>query len=391
MAQYEQILVVKGGPHPRLYTPVFVDLPHPKELAIETLSLQDLDTGDLVVWQPIFHQEDKVRLTWVVGQQAAGQDKQYRLSGPDLSLIERAVAGVELQERDHQIVISVGGDPFTVYHYAPDLPRPFFYPVLTSNRLRVTRGYPMELFPEETRDHRHHRSVWTAYGDVNGVDNWSEEGEHGWIRHQRFTEFFSGPVYGGFTALNLWTDHKGDPILEECRECRVWNLPEGPRFMDFTITFSASYGEVRFGDTKEGGLLAVRVASSMDVLRGGRIENSEGGINEEQTWGRQARWCDYSGPVAGHQWVGIALFDHPSNFRHPTYFHVRNYGLMTANPFGISVFEGRKDIDGSYTLKKGEALTFRYRLVIHLGTPQEVQLETLYQSWINPAEVVLIG
>lgn len=389
MAQYEQTLVVKGGPHPRLYTPVFVDLPRPKELAIETLSLQDLDTGDLVVWQPILSQEDRIRITWVVGQQSVGQDKRYLLSGPDLSLIEKTVAGVELQERDHQVAISVGGKLFTVYHYAPGLPRPFFYPMLTSSGLRVTRGYPMEVFPEETRDHRHHRSVWTAYGDVNGVDNWSEEGEHGWIRHQRFTQFFFGPVCGGFTALNLWTDHKGNPILEESRECQVWNLPEGPRFMDLTLTFSAPYGDVKFGDTKEGGLLSVRVASSMDVSRGGRIENSEGGINEEQTWGRQARWCDYSGPVAG-QWAGIALFDHPSNFRHPTYFHVRNYGLMTANPFGISVFERRKDLDGSYTIKRGEALTFRYRLVVHLGTPQEVQLETLYQSWVSPVEVVLV-
>lgn len=37
--------------------------------------------------------------------------------------------------------------------------------------------------------------------------------------------------------------------------------------------------------------------------------------------------------------VGVAIFDHPSNPRHPTWWHVRDYGPFAVNPFGIHDFE----------------------------------------------------
>ena len=50
---------------------------------------------------------------------------------------------------------------------------------------------------------------------------------------------------------------------------------------------------------------------------------------------------------------GRTLMDAPTHYRwafFPTYWHVRNYGLMTANPFGISHFVGKKK-DGTRTEK----------------------------------------
>ena len=124
---------------------------------------------------------------------------------------------------------------------------------------------------------------------------------------------------------------------------------------------------VRFGDTKEGGLCSVRVASALEEKRGsGKITNGSGGQGEAACWGKPAPWCDYSGTLAGKQ-VGIAILDHPGNFRYPTTWHVRAYGLMTANPFGISYFTNDKTQDGSYTWRKGEVAEYRYRVVLHSG------------------------
>jgi hypothetical protein len=78
-------------------------------------------------------------------------------------------------------------------------------------------------------------------------------------------------------------------------------------------------------------------------------------------------------------WRGLAIFDHPSNLRYPTSWHVRKYGLFGANCFGYSYFrekEYNKDLpeNGDYTIKKGDTLTFHYRMYIHSGNVKDAQV-----------------
>ncbi len=88
----------------------------------------------------------------------------------------------------------------------------------------------------------------------------------------------------------------------------------------------------------------------MDDKAGGKIVNSDGLVDDE-AWGKQAAWVDYSGPVDG-QTVGIAILNHPQSLRYPTYWHVRTYGLFAANPFGVHDFLGQPDANGSLTLAR---------------------------------------
>ena len=44
----------------------------------------------------------------------------------------------------------------------------------------------------------------------------------------------------------------------------------------------------------------------------GQIENSYGGRQEEETWGKRAMWCDYYGPLDGET-AGVCLMDFPTN------------------------------------------------------------------------------
>jgi hypothetical protein len=144
---------------------------------------------------------------------------------------------------------------------------------------------------------------------------------------------------------------------------------------------------VTLGDTKEG-MFALRPASTMEVARGlgGRIENSRGGVNEKETWGKRAEWCDYSGPV-GDAKVGLAILDHPANFRHPTYWMVRDYGLFACNPFGVRAYTGDPTQDGSYAIPAGGELTFRYRVLVHEGDAAQAGLADLWAAYATPATV----
>lgn len=294
---------------------------------------------------------------------------------------------VRVEDVGGRIEIAVAGQPFTTYRYAQVPARPYFWPVLAPGGVPVTRAWPMrEDVPGETRDHKHHRSMYFAFGEVNGVDNWSEEPGHGHTVHRTLDELLSGPVFGRFRTTSDWTDAGGRRVLTQRATVTVWNIPDPTfRLLDVDLRLVATEGDVHFGDTKEGGLLTVRVATPMDVPNGGRIENAYGGINERETWGYAAHWCDYSGIVGGTR-VGVAVMDHPLSFRYPTYWHVRDYGLMGANPFALKAYtHGVKD--GSYTLPAGEEMRFLYRVVVHLGDAAEADVRGRYLDFATPPTV----
>jgi hypothetical protein len=113
----------------------------------------------------------------------------------------------------------------------------------------------------------------------------------------------------------------------------------------------------------------------------GRIVTSEG-ARDGDAWGKRAKWVDYSGPVNGKT-AGVAIFDHPKNPRHPTWWHVRTYGLFAANPLGAHHFENKPVGAGDLKLAAGERVTFRYRFVFHAGNEKAAGIEERYTAYSN--------
>ena len=64
----------------------------------------------------------------------------------------------------------------------------------------------------------------------------------------------------------------------------------------------------------------------------GKLVNAEGRVNEPEVYGRRSKWLDWTATLEGEK-VGVAIFDHPSNYGYPTRWTVRAMGLMFANPF----------------------------------------------------------
>lgn len=345
------------------------------------LDLADVNTGRMMTAQ-LSRTEDGTAIEWIENPLDAGSTKSYSIRPRDRA---RHMGGVKFHESDGRLDIVVNGRPLTTYFHGADVARPYFHPLLEPGGRSLTRCYPMVAdAPEETSDHPHHRGFWTAYGEVNDTDNWSELDGHGLTMHRGFELIEPGTISGRVVALGDWTDAAGHVLMSERRGIKVYAT--NPHILiDIDLTLTAAGEDVEFGDTKEGGFVAVRVASSMDVPRGGRIENSEGGEGEDQIWGKRAAWCDYSGPVTGKT-VGIALFDHADNVGHPTYWHARNYGLMTANPFGRSTFEEGAEA-GGFTLAAGDALRLRYRAHIHQGDATVGRVAARYAGYATPPVV----
>jgi len=263
--------------------------------------------------------------------------------------------------------------------------RPFLYPLIVPSGVGVTRNYPMKEVKGESQDHIHHTGVWTAWGKVNRTDNWAYGKKKG-RQKVKSIQIKSYGVFGEIKAVIEWVKADGSPQLQEKRKITIFNT-KNARLIDFDIHLTAAYGKIKLKDTKEGGFLSVRVATPMDVRNGGKIQQSTGAISEhkgkdseKKVWGKRAEWCDYSGIIDGKE-VGVAILDHPDNPIHPTYWHVRNYGLMTANPFGISYFKGGFFKRGTLKLKKNESIQFKYRLIAHDGDAEEAKIAQHYEAY----------
>src|SRR5581483_6602796 len=114
--------------------------------------------------------------------------------------------------------------------------------------------------------------------------------------------------------------------------------------------------------------------------RTGVIVNSNGAEGEPGCWGKRANWVDVSGEVDNEK-LGVAVFDNPENPGHPTYWHVRAYGLLAANIFGVSAFEHNASLNGSRTLQPGETMRFRYRVVVHPHDAKSADVAGLYDRY----------
>jgi Methane oxygenase PmoA len=298
-------------------------------------------------------------------------------NGPENSHSAKS-QGVVLKEGPGKVEILVDGQPFTTYYFE-GYKKPIFFPLRTASGTIVTRGYPMiPDVPGETKDHPHHKGLWFTHGDVNGVDFWSESEKTGRILHRKFDLVKSDPKVGLLKSENDWVTPGGQVVLKEVREVRI-HSQSGVRVMDFDLKLTAVKGPVKFGDTKEGSF-GIRLAQPFSDKEGGRMENSRGGIGQEGCWGKPAEWVDYSTKIEGET-VGVAIFDHPSSFRHPTHWHARAYCLFAVNPFGLHDFYNDKTKDGSHSLSAGQSLTFRYRVYIHPGNTQEAKIADQYKAY----------
>ena len=307
---------------------------------------------------------------------------------------ERPGTGVEFRPSGPNLEVFVGGKLLTVYR-TDEPSKPYYYPVIGPTGEPISRAYPIKKDVEgEDHDHPHHRSLWFTHGSINGYDFWASDPlnkpspKFGSIRETSRKVVAAGAAVGVLRTTDDWLGPDGKRVCEDERVVRFFDTQKA-RIIDFDVTIKATDGPLTFGDTKEG-MFGIRVASSMDVVKGktrgeGKITTAEG-ITDDNAWGKASPWIDYTGPVAGKT-VGVAILNHPESFRYPTTWHVRTYGLFAANPFGWHDFGMKKSAE--YVVPKGESIRFRYRLILHEGDTASAHIADAFQAYAEPPTVTL--
>jgi hypothetical protein len=294
------------------------------------------------------------------------------------------------EENNNRINVLIGEKPFTSFIYPDSLEKPVLYPIYAANDELITRGFPIAPRPNEPVDHPHHIGLWLNYESVNGLDFWNNssaiaaenKASYGWIKTTKILEIKSG-VKGSLKYSAGWQDIKKNILLEEITTYNFSSY-NNLRIIDRITTLTAQQN-VAMPDVKDG-FLGLRVAhelelpskeereftdnkgnitkvkSANDPSVSGNYITSEG-FSGDDAWATRAKWCMLYGKK-GNDTISIAIIDHPKNIGYPTYWHARGYGLFAANPLGQKIFSKGKEIL-NYSLKKGESVTFRYRVIIN--------------------------
>ena len=308
---------------------------------------------------------------------------------------------IKYEEEDGKIRVTIDDDMFTEF-ITTDTPKPYLYPIVGPTGAKMTRGFPMVTDnKDEEQDHPHHRSLWFAHGSIAGQDFWHSKKGSPTIESKASVSSIQGSLTGDKKVDCIVSDDKWfvkskteKPLLSSYTVIWVGVDKDKSRTIDYRTGLSASLGlldinalaeELTFGDTKEG-MMAMRLNPALRLkgkVATGKAINSNGD-KDRNVWGKRAKWVAYWGEVDGKT-CGVAIFDHPTNLRHPTWWHARDYGLVAANPFGMSDFERGKHKRGagSYTVKKGEALDQQYRFIFFAGTAEEADIAGKYDQWVK--------
>lgn len=300
------------------------------------------------------------------------------------------------------IEIAYGGRLVTRYHAGREEGKPYFYPIMGPSGENMTRHWPMNAtFKDEETDHPFHRGMWFALADVNGYDFWrrpeggdrdakedaGDEKRYGVIRHKGMNGvMIQGPTIT-IRTKSEWLDGADAEkrICSDEREILLFYREDGALVLDLTLTLIADAGDVTIGEEEEAAW-AIRMIPTLRLkgkVATGNIVNSEG-LKNGEVWGKRAAWVDYYGLDRGGNAVGIAILDHPTNLRHPTWWHARDYGLLAANPFGQGKYEEEAaEGAGVHVIPNGEALTFRYRTIFHGGDPETAGIARAFEAFAS--------
>jgi hypothetical protein len=322
------------------------------------------------------------------------------------SQVQAAAPGVEFVKGDSRIDVVIGGRPFTSYLYGINLPKPVLVPVRTPSGIEVSRRHPLVEMPGGSMDHAHHEGIFFAVDQVNGVNFWRNSDPPPQIRHAEITEMAAGSGEGKLSAVAHWVEDNGKVLLEESRTMLFSaGRNEGEYAIDVSIDLKAVSGDVLFEDIEEG-MFAIRVSdylresdSSQTLRPGGPVpaESVEGtgryfSSNGDETagncWGKRARWVALQGVKEGKV-VGVAILNHPASINYPTYWHVRGYGLFSANPLGQGDFQRQmpekyrknKVVPLNLKLKRGESAHFRFIVIIYEGVRTTEKIEQRFRKF----------
>jgi hypothetical protein len=253
-----------------------------------------------------------------------------------------------------KIEFRVDGNLFTSYILSESEKYPFFFPVNGPSNACVTSM--------RNANYPHHSSLFFGCDRVNGGNYWQEGLERGQIISLRADIIETGGNKAVIENECIWRRPGADAPIKDKRRITV-TIPSKDKFiLDFDVTMEMLM-DVNIEKTNHS-LFSGRMDPDLAVINGGKMINAEGETSEKGTFGKASAWIDFYGNRQGKT-EGMAILQHPSNKWFPAPWFTRDYGFFSPTPMYWPTN------DKNTSLKKGEQIKLKYRVIVHLGNQIE--------------------
>jgi hypothetical protein len=268
-------------------------------------------------------------------------------------------------EKSHtKIDVLINKNLFTSYIFSEDEKYPFFFPVNGPSNSSVTSmrngNYP------------HHSSLFFGCDKVNGGNYWQEGLERGQIISLRADIIESGNDRVVIEAENIWRRPNANSPIKDFRKITI-TAPSNELFqIDFDITMEMLM-DVTIDKTNHS-LFSGRMDADLAVTNGGTMVNANGDKGEKGTFGKRSPWIDFYGK-RGDKIEGMAIMQHPSNEWYPSPWFTRDYGFFSPTPMYWPAN------DKETTLKKGQTIQLKYRVLVHNGDVASAKIAEQFELY----------
>jgi len=268
-------------------------------------------------------------------------------------------------EKHHsKIDVLINKNLFTSYIFSEDEKYPFFFPVNGPSNSSVTSmrngNYP------------HHSSLFFGCDKVNGGNYWQEGLERGQIISLRADIIESGNDKVVIEAENIWRRPNANSPIKDFRKITI-TAPSNDLFqIDFDITMEMLM-DVTIDKTNHS-LFSGRMDADLAVTNGGTMVNANGDKGEKGTFGKRSPWIDFYGK-RGDKFEGMAIMQHPSNEWYPSPWFTRDYGFFSPTPMYWPAN------DKETTLKKGQTIQLKYRVLVHAGDVASAKIAEQFELY----------
>lgn len=235
------------------------------------------------------------------------------------------------------------------------------------------------LTEESPVDHPYHRGIFWSWHQhyINGQsigDGWIMED----ISHDVVEVHTSADKNSASLDLKvLWKSpnyEQGKAYLEENTNIVVHQLESGIRTIDFEISLKALVPGVSLGgsdDEKGYGGLCTRIKLPDDLV----FTSDNGPVTPKTLQIIAGPWMDFSGSFGtGADQNGLAILCHPGTPNYPAPWILRQKTSMQN-----IVYPGKDPVD----IPTNPAIKLRYRLIVHAGNVDDVDLTLLQTEYSN--------